>query len=196
MRLTDPSHRSESPLKGLRRGLQLTLAVVTAVCLATAPGARATPLNYVFTSNASVVLAGDTEAISGSFTFDTTTITETDVTVTLTGPSPFAGTYTQGPAFDMGSNDEVLAGTPVYFSLPDMGILFAADLNVPSDPLVSVSVESATGTGVTSTMVTGAAVVPEPATLALLGAALGLFLLGSRATRHDRRLYRISQLES
>lgn len=196
MRLADPSHRSESPLKGLRRGLQLTLAVVTTVCLATAPGARATPLNYVFTSNASVVLAGDTEAISGSFTFDTTTITETDVTVTLTGPSPFAGTYTQGPAFDMGSNDEVLAGTPVYFSLPDMGILFAADLNVPSDPLVSVSVESATGTGVTSTMVTGAAVVPEPATLALLGAALGLFLLGSRATRHDRRLHRISQLES
>ena len=141
MRLTDPSHRSESSLKGLRRGLQLTLAVVTAVCLATGPGARATPLNYIFTSNASVVLAGDTEAISGSFTFDTATITETDVTITLTGPSPFSGTYTQGPAFDMGSNDEVLAGTPVYFSLPDMGIGFAADLNVPSDPLVSVSVE-------------------------------------------------------
>ncbi len=196
MRLTDPSHRSESSLKGSRRGLQLALAVVTAVCLATAPGARATPLNYVFTSNASVVLAGDTEAISGSFTFDTATITETNVTITLTGPSPFSGTYTQGPAFDMGSNDEVLAGTSVYFSLPDMGIGFAADLNVRSDPLVAVSVESAIGTGATSTMVTGAAVVPEPATLALLGAALGLFLLGSRATRHDLRLHRISQLES
>src|SRR5277367_5400039 len=38
---TDPSHRSESPSKGVRRVLQITLAAVTGVCLATAPGARA-----------------------------------------------------------------------------------------------------------------------------------------------------------
>ena len=187
MRLTDPSHRSESPLNGLRRGLLLTLAVMTAVCLATAPGARATPLNYVFTSNASVVLAGDTEAISGSFTFDTTTDIQTAVSIVLSGPAPYSGTYTSASASNNAS-DFVAAGTPTLPFFPVIFVDFADDLNVTFDPLTSVVWETAT-TFTDSTAVTGAAVVLEPASLALLGVAVGLFLFISRANRRDHYLH-------
>jgi hypothetical protein len=187
MRLTDSSHRSEPPATGLRRVLHLTLAVVAAACLATAPGARATPLNYVFTSNASVVLAGDTEAITGFFTFDTTTDIQTAVSIVLSGPAPYSGTYTSASASNSAS-DFVAAGTPTLPFFPVIFVDFADDLNVTFDPLTSVVWETAT-TFTDSTAVTGAAVVPEPASLALLGVAVGLFLFIPRANRRDRCLH-------
>jgi hypothetical protein len=78
----------------LCRILQITLAAVTAASLVTAPRvARADIINpYVFAPNSTTVLDGVTALITGSFTFDLTTITESNVTVTLSGASPVAGT--------------------------------------------------------------------------------------------------------
>jgi hypothetical protein len=107
------SHRSD-----LRRGLQLVLAVVATTWLAAPTVSRANAINYMF-SNASTDLMGTSETITGSFTYDTSIGVETAVNVTLTGPAPYAGTFTEsGPtgtngsdifAFD-GSNNETLIG--------------------------------------------------------------------------------------
>ncbi len=86
--------------------------------MAIAPGVRASPLPYVLTSNASVVLDGYTEALSGSFTFDTTDDEESGVSIDLTGLAPFSGTYTQGTAVTVGVDNNVNAQGPAG------GILF------------------------------------------------------------------------
>jgi hypothetical protein len=65
--------------------------------LATGGGARATPITYVFTPDASVTLGGDTEAISGSFVYDASTGDQSDVSITLTGAAPYAGLYQKLP---------------------------------------------------------------------------------------------------
>ncbi len=57
---------------GYEKALTLGLfsAAMATVCLATAPEARATPITEEFVSGSSVVLEGDTEIITGTFTFD------------------------------------------------------------------------------------------------------------------------------
>ena len=79
-----------------RRLRSITMAAAAGVFLAAPPSARATAIAYVFAPGASTVLGGDTEMISGSFTFDTTTFTELAVTISLAGAAPYAGTYTNG----------------------------------------------------------------------------------------------------
>ena len=71
----------------------VTLATMAALFLATGGGARATPIEYVFTPDASITLGGDTEAISGSFVYDASTGDQSDVSIALAGSGPYAGLY-------------------------------------------------------------------------------------------------------
>jgi hypothetical protein len=66
--------------------------LVSSIALA-AGSARAAPVEYVFTPDASMTLGGDTEAIAGSFFFDASTGEQSDVNITLAGAAPYAGLY-------------------------------------------------------------------------------------------------------
>ena len=67
--------------------------------------ARAAPISYVFAAGTTTDLAAGPETITGSFTFDASTNTETNVTITLTGMAPFADTYTDILATSPSSNE-------------------------------------------------------------------------------------------
>src|SRR5215471_13518901 len=78
-----------------RRGaLILLFAVVTIGDHVTIRTPLASPITYVF-SNASTVLNGLTEQISGTFVFIDPS-TQDAANITLSGPAAFAGTYTMG----------------------------------------------------------------------------------------------------
>src|SRR5579864_6204613 len=79
--------------------------LVSSIALA-AGSARATPIEYVFTPDASMTLGGDTEGISGSFFFDASTGEQSNANITLTGAAPYAGLYqlvTPGGAYPVGA---------------------------------------------------------------------------------------------
>jgi hypothetical protein len=77
----------------LRTSIQITLAAVTAVCLATAPGARAAPISYTLTppSGATATFSSPSPAgtvtLIGTFTFDASVPTLDAVDITATGPT-------------------------------------------------------------------------------------------------------------
>ena len=108
--------------------------------------ARAAPISYVFAAGTTTDLAAGPETITGSFTFDASTNTETNVTITLTGIS-------------------------IFFAMP---------LDVSPDPLMEVrlgNVKLAAADSDPDGAAIFAPAIPEPASLALLSAALGIFLL-------------------
>jgi len=142
--------------------------------------AVATPIHYVF-SNASTVLNGTPESITGGFTYDPLTLVEYPIPdgfsppISFTGPPPYAGSC----FFDteripanaiVASCDSFSLGTVFQFAHP---------LSSTADPLVFVSGFPATGEAVP---ISGGP-LPEPPSFALLGGALGLFLLCFRAIR-------------
>ena len=70
----------------------VVLVALALVAIVSGP-ASASPITYVLSSDASILVGGDTETINGDFTFDPATSTESNVSITLTGPfiapSPF-----------------------------------------------------------------------------------------------------------
>ncbi len=77
----------------MRSFLIRAIAILVSSIALGAASARATPIEYVFTPNASITVGGDAEAISGSFFFDAITGQQSDVSFTLTGAAPYAGLY-------------------------------------------------------------------------------------------------------
>lgn len=144
------------------------------------------PTRYSF-YNASTVLNGDLESITGNFGFDPLTLLQYGAQLVLTGPAPYAGDY----FFDLepeGAN-YIYAGKGASAFLK---IIFANNLSSSdADPLASLVYEDhGNGGGSTVAAATGFVVpdgvpvpAPEPTSLALLSAAIGLFLLSPRAIR-------------
>jgi hypothetical protein len=130
---------------------------------------------------------GGTDTISGTFTFDQTGSEFGDATlisanITVTGPlNP--GTYTPlPPPFDEPPNEiDLVSGVRAT-----MTIMFANDLGLAPDIVTSVIFDAPNLVIITPTQGTAvpqAAAAPEPTSLALLGGALGLFLLRRRSGR-------------
>ena len=151
----------------------------------------ATLINYTF-SGVSADLNGDEETIAGFFTFDLelNPILDnvSDVSITLSGPSPYAGIYTSianvgdynNAAIDFTTDTVVGYNSDLTVSV-DIGIpllgsggspLPVAGLEVAGD--VPTAQDSAMGDVVYSS-------VPEPGTLSLLAVAFGaLWMVGRK----------------
>jgi hypothetical protein len=156
----------------------LVVAAASAVCLVSVPVARATPLNYEF-SGASAIVVGETETITGSFTFDTADDALTDPSITLTG------TLTGTQIFDPGTiifgadvgNNGFDVGNGVWYLEP----VFSDPLDIASDPMsdfyvgdVSTGLDYSGFEGTFGSVIeVPSGAVPEPTSLALLSAALG-----------------------
>jgi hypothetical protein len=134
--------------------------------------------SYVFAPGASTVLGGDTLAISGSFTFDITTTTESQVAITLSGNPTYAGTYTEAN-LDVGALAEVFADDGDL----SLTMLFANVLDVSPVELQTVNWQNLDTTPVAQLQglaPTGfvefapAPAVPEPSSVVLLVTLVGM----------------------
>jgi hypothetical protein len=156
---------------------------------------------YNFSSDASAVLGGERESIKGYFGFDPLTDVEYGAGIDFGGP-----THQYGGFFD--AEPESSSGNVIEldFGRLDLGrITFANKLSSGDDPLSEVdlgdSFPISPDTSPTGFVCPGSsfgiscfAAVPEPSSLAVLGAALGLFLLSPLATR--RKTSRLDQFPS
>src|ERR1700730_9915759 len=163
---TDPLASVEITRPG---GSVVTDAAPTGVAVAVA-----TPIHYVF-SNASTVLNGTPESITGGLTYDPLTLVEYPIPDGFSPPISFTG----GPGSCFFDTERIPFGNAIAASCPPFTVFqFAHPLSSPADPLVFVSGFPATGEAVP---ISGGP-LPEPSSFALLGGALGLFLLSLRAT--------------
>jgi hypothetical protein len=150
-------------------------------------GAVATgfPLDYTF-ANASTVLNGTPETITGHFGFDPLTLIQYGADIQLTGGGPYAGAYFYDAEPGVGNAIEAAGGGTNFLS-----IRFKNNLSSADDPLASVDLGGAVDNAPTGLVCPGAGpcavAAPEPASLAILGSALGLLFLGPWATRRAAR---------
>ena len=162
------------------------VALVAACLLFTVPSlASASPITY--NVNGSATLGGASEVITGSFIYDPTTRKQSATDITLTGPAPYAGLYSDS-ATATGNGTSISAPSD---SLPAVDLVFASQLTTnAADPLSVVIWFSSNGaTRVQDLTATGSAVpssLPEPASFTILGLALGLLPLGRRFSRNRK----------
>jgi hypothetical protein len=176
---------SQSQIPAAFRTLGLATALVVALFgyLSTPTTAAASPINYVITS-----AMAPPDTVSGSFTFDTATDTESNVQITLTG-SVYAGTYTYLPPAVQPTDYTITAidsaiGVTIQISFED-------PLDVNPDPLAPEGIIGFTGefpptsydfTSGDATIVSSA--TPLPPALPLFAAGLGAIgLFGWRRKR-------------
>ena len=173
---------------------RLVVALTLGIAAATAPGAQAAPLLWTLYD----VTFPDGGAASGSFDFDTSTSTFSNINIATTSGTSFAGaTYTSlAPGYGAAADGAFF----VTGALPDYtgASLLYLSFNVPllaaggAFPLVSTEYTCTSATcqtanplrttqrGYVSTLPIGDAIsVPEPMSLALLGVGL----LGMAAVR-------------
>jgi PEP-CTERM motif len=153
------------------------MLVATTAYMATPTPAIAMPIAYVIDPGAIFAPGPPPIGLSGTFTFDAATDTESDVLMTLGGNSQSIppGQYTQIAPFNTGDPTVVLA----FMGFVGIGLNFSHPLDVSPDTMIGV------GGSELGTASFVPAATPEPTSLALLGGALGLFLLTRRANRRD-----------
>jgi hypothetical protein len=152
----------------MNRFLMMSASVFA--CLATAPIAQATLLNYTL-SGVTGTFPGSV-AFTGTFSFDTTTGLESNVSITAPQTGGGTITFTQTAAVAAPALNEISASSSGIL----LQITFSNPLNVASDAVSAIldqNQNASPATSVAGSAVTRIATVPEPATLALLG--LGLF---------------------
>jgi hypothetical protein len=182
---TEHRQASDGNPVSLRRLLIGTVALPAAIAglmMAFIPEASATSIEYAFSPGATLTFAdGNIESLTGTFTVNMAGPTLTQANITLASAAPEAGVY----------------NTPGFIH-PNLLLFFASNLAGTvalgfSSPL-GFTPDMITGsdfhTGNTTTLVTHASgyadPIPEPTTLSLLAAALGLFGFRRRASRRDR----------
>jgi hypothetical protein len=122
---------------GGANGTRLWSVVALVLFLLSSPSrARADIIDsYQFEPLTSTVLSAQPETISGSFTFDATTNVATSISITLSGLSPFGGTYLAASVSNFGSD---FIGFGATNSAGDfLALTFQNELGVSPDPLVS-----------------------------------------------------------
>jgi hypothetical protein len=141
-------------------------------------------LDYAF-HNASAVVEGTRETITGDFGFDPLTLIQYGADIQLTG-GLYAGEYIYDAELS-GPNAITAEGSSTF-----LHISFKNNLSSDEDPLANVLLE---GAGFGDPAPTGyvcpvgcAAAAPEPASLAILGSALGLLFLGPWADPTGARM--------
>ena len=184
----------------MRLSVPLPFIAAAALLWPAAPQiAQATPYAYTFQPGATTVLGGNTEAITGSFTFDATTKAEAAVAITLSGPSgpvSYAGLYTTSSiqpsnAFMITAQDQQTQNR--------LALTFEFPLQFSPDPLTLVFFQSpaefSVGGGeidnrplATVASPTAPLPVAEPSSVGLVAVGLvTLFLASCRGIRGRRR---------
>jgi hypothetical protein len=144
----------------------LSFIVVAAFAgLAMVTPATATPINYVLNPP---VTGGGATAVGG-FTFDATGPTLDAVDLIVTG-GPQPGSYTVPVS---ATSTEILAEIPATADM--ILLIFANPLGTAADPVTAVAFPPSARDPAPA--MGDAVPTPEPTSLALLGGALGLFLL-------------------
>ena len=154
----------------LLRGLGFTLVAVTG-WLAAPAISHATPIDYIL-SDASVILGGIPETISGSFIVDPGNQTEYGANIQITGAAPFAGVYSvpSGGIPLPSANQVVGFGNGAVLSMH-----FADNMSTVNNPLASVTITN-NGNVVSGTAPTGAAVpIAEAITYTLANVTTTVF---------------------
>lgn len=141
--------------------------------------AAATPLTYTL-SGASSAFGGPPSSqfpITGSFVFDASTDSESNVSITVAGVH-----FTQTPALNTGA-DTVVTAVDTSNAAETLVLSFTDPLDVASDPLADATdpLLDTDAVAATGSAVTTVTVVPEPASLTIFGASLmGLAFLGRK----------------
>jgi len=171
----------------------LLASIAAALLLAAAPfSVTAAPITYTLSNASGTFGALGTIDFTGSFTFNPSNPTPTQliaVDITATGPTP--SLLTTSPELFTIPEPANVSSTTIGFgsttSTDFLTIGFVSPLT-NATALINI-VEDNSPASLTTSVVTGEAVptIPEPGSLALLGGAIGLFLLARREP--DRRAH-------
>jgi len=148
----------------------LAAGSILAIGLATAPAARADVISYTVLDLSAFGSGFGADSITGSFDYDTSTEQLSAFSIVVRGDWE-PGPYDDNPSYDMGSD---------YVGVTDSGTNLVLFLDEPLGSL-AINITAVNLNGVVATSGTGtftgadiSAPVPEPASIALLGAAVAL----------------------
>jgi hypothetical protein len=190
-----PARRARGRLSTALSCCAAAVVAAGAALLSFSGMARATPINFVL-SDVTAVFGTTTYSFSGSFTFDSSTLAETNIDVTASPTNAtmpvIVSSYTADGALCAGkpSTGEVCFTDTADDATVAFAAAFPLDGTANPDSLVEIplSFEPGSADQIAPRVLTGSVVVaavPEAPSLVLFVTALGLWLLFGRWT--DRR---------